>query len=173
VAYLELKNGCIPLSTSRRKAKLQPIESLDEYTSAGCNQLPGTSRTNHFVDYAGQEEVNCSSLLYPIHPRKFQMFKRNCVVKYVDSFGVERAAKVEAESLFEAAVRGLHKLDSSFWTEEDVWERMCITVEVHEEPTIHTVTVENLKRWVRSHGKHPREQAKKEELRKLLFGPGR
>jgi hypothetical protein len=26
------------------------------------------------------------------------MFKRNCVVKYVDSFGVEHAAKVEAES---------------------------------------------------------------------------
>jgi hypothetical protein len=28
------------------------------------------------------------------------MFKRHCVVKYVDSFGVEHAAKVEAESLF-------------------------------------------------------------------------
>jgi len=61
------------------------------------------------------------------------MFKRNCVVKYVDNFGVEHAAKVEAESLFEAAVRGLHRLDSSFWTEEDVWDRMCITVEVYEE----------------------------------------
>lgn len=31
------------------------------------------------------------------------MFKRNCVVKYVDNFGIEHAAKVEAESLFEAA----------------------------------------------------------------------
>ena len=47
------------------------------------------------------------------------MFKRNCVVKFVDSFGVEHAAKVEAESLLEAAVRGLHQSDSSFWTEED------------------------------------------------------
>ena len=26
------------------------------------------------------------------------MFKRNCVVKYADSFGAEHAAKVEAES---------------------------------------------------------------------------
>jgi hypothetical protein len=69
------------------------------------------------------------------------MFKRNCVVKYVDSFGVEHAAKVEAESLFEAAVRGLHRLDSSFWTEEEVFDRMCVTVEVHEEPTTHTVMV--------------------------------
>jgi hypothetical protein len=101
------------------------------------------------------------------------MFKRNCVVKYVDSFGVEHAAKVEAESLFEAAVRGLHRLDSSFWTEEDVFDRMCVTVEVHEEPTTHTVMIEKLKQWIKSQGRHPREQVKKDELRKLLFGPDR
>ena len=67
----------------------------------------------------------------------FSMFKRNCVVKFADSFVIEHAAKVEAESLFEAAVRGLHRLDMdlSFWTEEDVFDRMCVTVEVHEEPT--------------------------------------
>ena len=98
------------------------------------------------------------------------MFKRNCVVKYVDSFGVEHAAKVEAESLFEGAVRGLHRLDSSFWTEEDVFDRMFVTVEVHEEPTTHMVMIEKLKQWIKSHGRHPREEAKKEELRKLLFG---
>jgi hypothetical protein len=99
------------------------------------------------------------------------MFKRNCVVKYVDSFGVEHAAKVEAESLFEAAVRGLHRLDSSFWTEEDVFDRMFVTVEVHEEPTTHTVKIDRLKHWIKSQGRHPREEAKKDELRKLLFGP--
>jgi len=98
------------------------------------------------------------------------MLKRNCVVKYVDSFGIEQAAKVEAESLFEAAVRGLYKLDSSFWTEEDVFDRWGITVEVHEEPTRHTVRIEKLKQWIKSRGRHPHEEAKKEELRKLLFG---
>jgi hypothetical protein len=61
------------------------------------------------------------------------MFKRNCIVKYVDNFGVEHA-KVEAESLFEDAIRGLYRLDSSFWAEDDVFDQMCITVEVHEEP---------------------------------------
>ena len=49
------------------------------------------------------------------------MFKRNCVVKYVDNFGVEHAAKVEA------AIRGLYRLDSSFWTEDDVFDRMDVT----------------------------------------------
>jgi hypothetical protein len=98
------------------------------------------------------------------------VFKRKCVVKYVDNFGVEHAAKVEAESLFEAAVRGLYRLDSSFWAEDDVFDRMSVTVEVYEEPTTHTVMVERLKHWIKTQGRHPREQAKKEELRKLLFG---
>jgi hypothetical protein len=47
---------------------------------------------------------------------------------------------------------------------------MSITVEVHEEPTTHTVIVEKLKQWIKSQGRHPREEAKKEELRRLLFG---
>ena len=99
------------------------------------------------------------------------MFKRNCVVKYVDTFGVEHSAKVEAESLFEAAIRGLHRLDSSFWAEDDGFERMSVIVEVYEEPTTHTVKIERLKHWIKTQRRHPREQAKKEELRKLLFGP--
>jgi len=99
------------------------------------------------------------------------VFKRNCVVKYVDNFGAEHAVKVEAESLFEAAIRGLHRLDSTFWAEDDVFDRMSITVEVHEEPTTHTVKIERLKHWIKTQRRHPREQAKKEELRKLLFGP--
>jgi hypothetical protein len=98
---------------------------------------------------------------------------RRQICGHLWSRAVEHAAKVEAESLFEAAVHGLHRLDSSFWTEEDVFDRMFVTVEVHEEPTNHTVMIEKLKRWLKSHGRHPREQAKKDELRKLLFGPDR
>jgi len=59
-------------------------------------------------------------LSLPIHSTKIPMFKRTCV-KYVDNFGVEHATKVEAGSLFEAAVRGVHKLDASFSA-----ERMCL-----------------------------------------------
>ena len=33
-----------------------------------------------------------------------------------------------------------------------MFDRMLVTVEVHEEPTIHTVMVEHLKRWIKSHG---------------------
>ena len=98
------------------------------------------------------------------------MFKRNCVVKFSDSFGIEHSVKVEAESLFEAAIRGLQRLDmdSSFWTEEDVFNGMFVTVEIYEEPTSHMVKIEKLKHWIKSQGRYPREEAKKAELRKLL-----
>jgi len=49
---------------------------------------------------------------------------------------------------------------------------MNIRVEV-QEPTTHTVKIERLKQWIKSHGRHPREEAKKWELRKLLLGPDR
>ena len=81
------------------------------------------------------------------------MFKRTCVVKYVDNFGVEHAAKVEAESLFEAAIRGLYRLDSCFWTEDHVFDRWDITVEVYDEPTTHTVRIGKLKQWIKSRGR--------------------
>ena len=53
-------------------------------------------------------------------------------------------AKVEAESLFEGAIRGLYRFDSSVWTEHDVFDRMDITVEVRKEPVTHTVRIEKL-----------------------------
>ena len=60
------------------------------------------------------------------------MLKRNCAVKYVDRFGIEHTVRVEAESLFEAAICGLQRLDSSFGG--DVGDRMSVSVEVCAEP---------------------------------------
>lgn len=87
---------------TRKHSRKARSEIFGNYGTNGAKLRPSRLPTNPFPD--------C------------QMFKRNCVVKYVDSFGVEHAAKVEAESLFEAAVRGLQRLDSSFWTEEDVFD---------------------------------------------------
>lgn len=70
------------------------------------------------------------------------MFKRNCVVTFSDSSGIAHSVKVEAESLFEAAIRGLQRLDmdSSFWTGEEVFDGMFVRVEIYEESTTHTVS---------------------------------
>lgn len=69
-------------------------------------------------------------------------FGRSALKHLVSS--IPPSAKVEAESLFEAAIRGLYRFDSSFWTEDDVFDRMDITVEVREEPITHTVRIAKL-----------------------------
>lgn len=48
---------------------------------------------------------------------------------------------------------GLNKLDSSFCTEEKVFDPTDVPVEVHEEPTTHVLMIEKLKRWLKSHGR--------------------
>jgi hypothetical protein len=88
-------------------------------------------------------------------------------VKYPDCEGVEHRVIVEAESLFEAAVLGLIRLQSSFWDENSVLDGYQIVVEVYEAPTVHAVKLATVKRWLRSHGKSPREEAKKIRLRHL------
>ncbi|HKW31717.1 MAG TPA: hypothetical protein VJN92_01850 [Candidatus Acidoferrum sp.] len=85
------------------------------------------------------------------------MLKRNCVVKYVDTSGIEHTVRVEAESLFEAAIRGLQRLDSSFGA--GMWDGMSITVEVYAEPTTYGVMVQKLKRWIKSEENHATEGA--------------
>ncbi len=76
---------------------------------------------------------------------------RNCAVKYVDTSGIEHIVRVEAESLFEAAIRGLQRLqrlDSSFGA--DMLDRLSITVEVSAEPTSYAAMVQKLKPWIKS-----------------------
>ncbi len=76
---------------------------------------------------------------------------RNCAVKYVDTSGIEHTVRVDAESLCEAAIRGmqrLQRLDSGFGA--DTSDRMSITVEVYAEPTTYAVMVQKLKPWIKS-----------------------
>ena len=84
------------------------------------------------------------------------MLKRNCVVKYMDEFGIEHAVKVEAGTLFEAAILGLQRLDSSFGAE--MWDRMSITVEISAEPTTYAAMIQKLKPWIQSEVSRPQEE---------------
>ena len=65
---------------------------------------------------------------------------RDCVVKLVDDHGVEHSVRVGAESVYEAALKGLQKLERVGW--ESSGEQIgWVTVEVWEEPTQHRVHV--------------------------------
>ncbi len=60
--------------------------------------------------------------------------ERDCVVKLVDDHGVEHSVRVRAESVYEAALRGLRKLELVGW-ESDGSQIGWVTVGVWEEPT--------------------------------------
>lgn len=85
------------------------------------------------------------------------MLKRNCAVKYVDKFGIEHTVRVEAESLFEAAICGLQRLESSFGG--DMRDRLSVTVEVCAEPSTYAIMIEKLKPWIHSQESSAQEEA--------------
>jgi hypothetical protein len=93
--------------------------------------------------------------------------QKDCVVKLVDGHGVEHSLRVRAESVYEAALKGLKRLKNVSW---DAHERTSgsLIVEVWEQPTRHRVNIATLLRWLNQPGRTPRDQSRKAELRKFL-----
>jgi hypothetical protein len=80
--------------------------------------------------------------------------ERVCIVKLIDIHGVEHRVKVQAESVYEAALRGLKRLQQVGW-ESDGSQISSVMVEVWEEPTKHLVNVKKPLNWLRTPGNFP------------------
>jgi len=93
--------------------------------------------------------------------------ERDCVVKLVDDHGVEHSVRVRAESVYEAALKGLQKLERIGW-ESDGSQIGWVVGEIYEQPTVHRVHVGNMLEWIKSHGRTPRDETRKSKLRMLL-----
>ena len=91
---------------------------------------------------------------------------RVCVVKLIDGHGVEHRVKVTAESVYEAALLGLKRLERVGW-ESDGSTIGRVMVEVWEEPTRHYIEVKKMLSWLKTPGKYPPEEQRKARLRKL------
>ncbi len=72
--------------------------------------------------------------------------ERVCIVRLTDDHGVEHQVKVRAESVYEAALLGLKRLERVGW-ESDGSTIGSVIVEVWEEPTRHLVHVNKLLSW--------------------------
>lgn len=93
--------------------------------------------------------------------------ERDCVVKLIDDHGVEHSVKVRAASVYEAALKGLRRLGAVGW-ESDGSTTASVLVEVWEEPAYDRVNVLKMLDWVKCSGRSPRDEVRKEKLRKLL-----
>ena len=70
------------------------------------------------------------------------------------SAAVEHSMQVKAESVYESAILGMSKLKRHGW-ESDGNTIGCVTVEIHEEPTIHRLQVGKMLGWINSSGRTP------------------
>jgi hypothetical protein len=90
-----------------------------------------------------------------------------CAVSFTDMRGIKHSAEVEAESLYEAAVQGIRRLNQDPWMER-IGPGTKLEIEVREPAVKHALSVEQVERWLAGATKNPTEATKKAKLKLLL-----
>jgi hypothetical protein len=90
-----------------------------------------------------------------------------CSVSFTDVRGIKHTAEVEAESLYEAAVQGIRRLNQDPWLER-IGPGTALEIEIREPSARHSITVEQVQRWLAGTTKNPTEATKKAKLKLLL-----
>jgi hypothetical protein len=92
---------------------------------------------------------------------------RVCSVALTDAAGVKHLVEVTAETLFEAAALGLAAIKGEGWAGGD---GPATTLEVRVVPPAvsHSVSVQQLLRWLDGVTTSPKERMKKDRLKALL-----
>jgi hypothetical protein len=90
-----------------------------------------------------------------------------CAVSFKDVRGIRHTTEVEAESLFEAVVLAVNRLRKDPWTSQ-VGAAVVLDVEVREPSVTHTISLQQVERWLESATTNPNEAVKKAKLRTLL-----
>ena len=91
-----------------------------------------------------------------------------CSVSFTDVRGIKHTAEVEAESLYEAAVQGIRRLNQDPWLER-IGPGTKLEIEIREPSARHSITVEQVERWLAGATRSPTEATKKAKLKLLLI----
>ena len=92
---------------------------------------------------------------------------RSCVVSFRDSRGIGHSCEVQAESLYEAAVRAVTLFRKEPWL-ETVGPATVLEIEVREPGTKHALSVHQLERWLAAGRGSPGEAMKRDKLKMLM-----
>lgn len=95
------------------------------------------------------------------------MSLKACAVSFTDVRGIKHTADVEAESLYEAAVQGIRRLNHDPWIER-IGPGTKLEIDVREPAVKHALSVEQVERWLAGATKNPTEATKKAKLKLLL-----
>jgi len=89
-----------------------------------------------------------------------------CIVSFKSVTGIAHSVEVEAETLYEAAGLGLARLKDG-WV-EGLGPATKLEISVREPSTTHTVSVQQLQRWIDGGVGSPAEVLRKARVRHLL-----
>ena len=96
---------------------------------------------------------------------------RPCIVSFKDMRGIRHSTDVEAESLFEAAVLGILRLNEDPWLEK-IGPATVLEIEVRNPGSSHAISLQQVERWLAGATTNPNEESKKVKLKMLLMrGP--
>jgi hypothetical protein len=91
-----------------------------------------------------------------------------CIVSFKDMRGIRHSASVEAESLYEAAVLGIRRLNEDPWLEK-IGPATLLEIEVRQPGTTHAISLQQVERWLAGATTNPNEASKKVKLKMLLM----
>jgi hypothetical protein len=92
---------------------------------------------------------------------------RLCTVSFKSPTGITHGVDVEAETLYEAAGLGLARLKRDGWI-EGLGPGSRLEIHVREPVTIHSLTVQQLHRWVDGVTTSPAEVLRRTRVKHLL-----
>ena len=95
------------------------------------------------------------------------MAVRVCTVSFKSQTGVAHSTEVEAETLYEAAGLGLARLKKDGWI-EGLGPGTRLEIAVREPGTVHTLSVQQLQRWLEGVTASPAEVLRRAKVRQLL-----
>ena len=93
---------------------------------------------------------------------------RACAVSFVDVRGIRHTVEVQAESLYEAAVLAVKAFRSDPWIER-VGPATVLDVDVREPSTRHSLSLQQVERWLDGVTSSPLEASKKAKLKMLMI----
>ena len=92
---------------------------------------------------------------------------RVCTVSFKSPTGVTHGVEVEAETLYEAAGLGLARLKRDGWI-EGLGPGSRLEIQVREPSTVHSLTVQQLHRWLRGGPGSPADVLRRARVKQLL-----
>ena len=95
------------------------------------------------------------------------MSAKTCAVSFSGPSGIRHSVEVEAESLYEAAVLGVRRLNQNIWS-ENVGPATVLDIEVREPGSKHSISLQQVERWLAGATTNPNEASKKAKLKMML-----